>query len=190
MDTYIEIEGVQNDGRREYRRSSSRRIMAKLNKYMRKNGVTTGEVKSHKLRFPYKDFYLGDRKTGTLYLQAHLRHILGVPRYWSFEFRLDGSERHMTLEDFAFYKIAMTCAFHDKKDNFVLWRTCDRYSYLIKMLEKLRGFHVEGTYEKISVWFDRSNPDNIYQCPYIQEYRKLTRSVSPRSRRYITIMNE
>ena len=76
MEQYIEISLPHGGDSRRHRERSSYRIMTKLQKYMRKNGVDMGEVKSHKLRFPYKDFYLGNRKTGTLYLQAHLRHIL------------------------------------------------------------------------------------------------------------------
>lgn len=115
---------------------------------------------------------------------------MGIPRYWTFEFRLDGSENHMTLEDFTMYKLAMGCSFRDNKDNFVGLKTADRYKYLVRMLTKLQGFHTEASKTNMGLWFDRKNPDNIYLNPYLKEYKRATRSVSPRSKQYITIINE
>ena len=189
MEEYIEVKTPSTRERRRYREGSSRRIMAKLGSYMRRKNVESGEIRSHKLMFPYMEFYLGGRKTGTLYMQAHLRHIMGYPRYWTFEFRLDGSESHMTLEDFTMYKLAMGCAFRDNKDKFVEMKTSDRYKYLVHMLTRLNGFHIEASKEKMERWFDSRNPGNINMNPYLREYKKATRSVSPRSKQYITIID-
>jgi hypothetical protein len=170
------------------RKQSSNSIMKELDKYIKNNNMTDFEVVNHKFRIPFCEFQFGRNHNSILFLQAHLRHILGSPRYWEFEFRLQGKKTHLNLHDFTMYKLSKGISFKSKEDDFRVFTTQERVDFLLRKLERLRGYYIESTTENMSRWFNANKPNQIKENPYIDEYMRNTRSVSPKSRQYITIV--
>jgi hypothetical protein len=166
---------------------SSANIMKNLKRYIELHNMDGIDIVSHKFRIIYRDFYFGKKNTGTLYIQAHLKHLFGIPKYWQFEFKLEGSKSHLTLEDFTIYKLTKKCRFQSKEDNFQTLTTEERVDYLIRRMERLRTAYIESSDNKLKRWFDSKHPERIYDNPYITEYKRNTRAVSPESRKYITL---
>ena len=139
------------------RRQSSNSIMRELDTYIKTKNMTNFEVVNHKFRMPFYEFKFGRSHTAILFLQAHLRHMLGSPRYWEFEFRLQGKKTHLNLHDFTMYKLSKAISFKSKEDDFRVFTAAERVDFLLRKLERLRGYYIESTTENMSRWFNTKN---------------------------------
>jgi len=184
---------VERKVRKRRKSNNSRRIMEELLNYQRSNSKVLEypvHVKNHKFRMLYHKCYLGDRHTGNIYIQAHLKHLLGRPRYWNFEFRFEGNITRVTLYDYTLYKLLKKVSFWKSEHDFISLTVKERYDYLIQQLSRLVDRFIELSQESLRKWFTSSNILDIRENPYRREYKKMTRAVSPRSRPHITIIDE
>jgi hypothetical protein len=169
------------------KKQSANKIMNDLENYIKRHNLEGFEVIGHKFRTPIYEFYLGHTHKATLYIQAHLRYILNTPRYWQFEFKMEGKKSHLTLHDFTVYKLSKKCKYQSREDDFQVLKTEERVDFLIRKLERLRTMYIESSTDRLKRWFDDKHPERMNENPFIGEYRRNTRGVSPKSKRYITL---